>query len=104
MVVLLLLVASGNIADLAAATVLLLLVVFIAVNAALIVLKRKPGEAHGQFEVPLFLPAAGALVCAGLLMVRLSRSDWHAPALAATILLACLAIFAALQVAKPASR
>jgi amino acid transporter len=104
MVVLLLLVASGDIADLAAATVLLLLVVFIAVNAALIVLKRKPGEARGQFEVPLFLPAAGALVCAGLLVVRLSSSDWHAPALAAAILLVCLAIFAVLQVAKPASR
>jgi amino acid transporter len=104
MVVLLLLVASGNIADLAAATVLLLLVVFIAVNAALIVLKRRPGEARGQFEIPLFLPAAGALVCAGLLVVRLSSSDWHAPALAAAILLACLAIFAALQVARPASR
>jgi hypothetical protein len=54
--------------------------------------------------VPLFLPAAGALVCAGLLVVRLSSSDWHAPALAAAILLVCLAIFAALQVAKPVSR
>jgi amino acid transporter len=104
MVVLLLLVASGNIADLAAATVLLLLVVFIAVNAALIVLKRKPGEARGQFEVPLFLPAVGALVCAGLLVVRLWSSDWHAPALAAVILLTCLAIFATLQFAKPSSR
>ena len=40
LVVLLLLVASGSIADLAAATVLLLLVVFIAVNAALVALKR----------------------------------------------------------------
>jgi amino acid transporter len=104
MVVLLLLVASGNIADLAAATVLLLLVVFIAMNAALIVLKRKPGEARGQFEVPLFLPAVGALVCAGLLVVRLWSSDWHAPALAAVILLTCLAIFATLQFAKPSSR
>jgi amino acid transporter len=101
MIVLLLLVSSGDIADLAAATVLLLLVVFIAVNGALIVLKRRAGEAPGQFEVPLVLPVAGVFVCATLLVARLSSLDWRAPALATLILLACLGIFAALRIVKP---
>ena len=49
----------GTIAELAAATVLLLLLVFTVVNAALFVLKRRKGELPGQFEVPLFVTAAG---------------------------------------------
>src|SRR5262245_23908237 len=53
----------GGIAELAAATVLLLLLVFTVVNAALFVLKRRPGEPHGLFEVPALVPAAGALIC-----------------------------------------
>jgi amino acid transporter len=98
---LLLLVVSGSIADLAAATVLLLLIVFIAVNAALVVLKRRPGEAPGQFEVPLFLPIAGMAVCAALLLTRLSSLEWRAPALAGLILLASVGLFAALRSARP---
>ncbi len=66
LLVLLALASAGSIADLAAATVLLLLVVFIAVNAALVVLKRRAGEAPGQFEVPLALPLTGMVVCAGI--------------------------------------
>jgi len=99
--VLLMLVVSGSIADLAAATVLLLLIVFIAVNAALVVLKRRPGEASGQFEVPLFLPIAGMAVCAALLLTRLSSLEWRAPALAGLILLASVGLFAALRSARP---
>ena len=53
----------GTIAELAAATVLFLLLVFAVVNAALFVLKRRQGEKHGYFEIPLAVPALGALVC-----------------------------------------
>jgi amino acid transporter len=57
---------SGGIAYLAQATSLLLLVVFAAVNIALIVLKQRPGEPQGRFNVPSIVPALGALVCLGL--------------------------------------
>ncbi len=60
----------GTIAELAAATVLLLLLVFTVVNSALFVLKRRQGEKPGRFEVPLFVPAAGAAVCFTLIVVR----------------------------------
>ena len=85
---LLLLATAGQIADLAAATVLLLLVVFITVNTSLVVLKRRPGEPRGRFEIPVFIPVAGIAVCAILLSTRLSSSDWRAPALAAALLAA----------------
>ena len=104
LVVLLLLIASGSIADLAAATVLLLLVVFIAVNAALVALKGRPGEAPGRFEVPLLLPLGGMVVCAALLVTRLSSLEWRAPALAGLILLASVGLFALLRTAKPDPR
>jgi amino acid transporter len=58
---------SGDIKQLAQATSVLLLSVFIMVNGALIVLKNKPGEPHGAFEVPAFVPALGILVCAAML-------------------------------------
>jgi amino acid transporter len=62
---------SGGIADLAAATSLLLLVVFGTVNIALIVLKRRPGEPKGRFDVPWVVPALGTVVCAGLVAQRM---------------------------------
>lgn len=94
---LLLLVVAGEIADLAAATVLLLLVVFIAVNASLIVLKRRKGEALGQFEIPLILPIAGIVVCLALLVTRVASTDWRAPALAGALLGLILCFYAALR-------
>ena len=97
---LLLLAIAGQIADLAAATVLLLLVVFITVNTSLVVLKRRPGEPRGRFEIPVFIPVAGIAVCAILLITRLSTSDWRAPALAAALLAGILAIYAALRMGK----
>lgn len=102
--VLLLLSVAGTITDLAAATVLLLLVVFITVNAALIVLKRRPGETVGRFEVPLILPAAGVLVCAALLIARIASLEWHAPALAGGLLLAIMGIYGGLKLARPELR
>ncbi|MFA5955766.1 APC family permease [Hyphomicrobium sp.] len=101
---LLLLVVAGQIADLAAATVLLLLAIFIAVNASLVVLKRRPGETHGRFEIPIVMPIAGIVVCSGLLVTRLASSDWRAPAIAAAILCAILALYAALRLTNASVR
>jgi APA family basic amino acid/polyamine antiporter len=84
----------GTIAELAAATVLLLLLVFAVVNAALFVLKRRPGEKHGYFEIPPAVPALGALVCLVLVMVRVGTGDWRAPAIAGALLLASAVIYA----------
>jgi amino acid transporter len=87
----------GTIAQLAAATVLMLLTVFAVVNGALFILKRRPAEPRGRFEVPLFVPALGALVCLVLVAVRVSTGDWRAPALAGGLLLGVLAIYAVLR-------
>lgn len=64
------LILIGGVKQLAEATVLLLLTVFTIVNVALILLKRRPGEPRGRFEVPITVPVLGALVCAALLVVR----------------------------------
>ena len=87
----------GTIAELAAATVLLLLLVFAVVNAALFVLKRRPGEKHGYFEIPAAVPALGALVCLVLVAVRVGTGDWRAPAIAGVLLLGAVLIYAAVR-------
>lgn len=92
-VILALLALYGTIGNLASATVLLLLVVFCVVNGALVILKRRPGEKPGRFEVPIWVPALGALVCAGLIAVRVTTGDWRAPALAGVLLLGALALY-----------
>lgn len=76
----------GNIATLASATVLLLLTVFVVVNGALLVLKRRPGERRGRFEVPAVVPILGALVCLVLIVARVASGDWVAPVTAAVLL------------------
>ncbi|MBM3544039.1 MAG: amino acid permease [Alphaproteobacteria bacterium] len=83
----------GTITELAAATVLLLLGVFTVVNGALFVLKRRKGEKQGRFEVPLIVPALGAIVCLTLIAVRVGTGDWRAPAIAGVLLLGALAIY-----------
>ena len=94
-VVLVPLVLTGTITDLASATVLLLLLVFVVVNLSLFTLIRRKGEAPGKFEVPLIVPALGALVCTLLLLVRITLSaDWVAPALAATLIGGILLLYA----------
>jgi amino acid transporter len=92
-VVVVALMLSGDITQLASATVLLLLAVFSLVNIALLVLKRRPGEPHGGFEVPAFVPALGAFVCLALLVNRVATGDWRAPALAGAVLVAIAALF-----------
>ena len=72
----------GTITELAAATVLLLLLVFMVVNGALFILKRRKSEVLGRFEVPLFVPVLGALICFVLIVVRVATGDIEAPALA----------------------
>ena len=66
---------SARITELAAATVLLLLLVFMVVNGALVILKRRKSEELGRFEVPLFVPVLGALVCFVLIVVRVATGD-----------------------------
>jgi amino acid transporter len=87
----------GSIAELAAATVLLLLLVFMVVNGALVILKRRKSEALGRFEVPLFVPVLGAIVCFVLIVVRVLTGDIAAPLLAGGLRLGALAIYAAMQ-------
>jgi basic amino acid/polyamine antiporter, APA family len=68
------LILSGGVKALAESTVLLLLLVFTVVNISLVVLKLRPGEAKGGFEVPLLVPILGALVCATLIVFRLQAA------------------------------
>ena len=49
------------------ATTLLLLLSFTVVNGALVVLKRRPGEPRGGFEVPIVVPILGAIVCVAMM-------------------------------------
>ena len=98
-VIVLALALSGGVKQLASSTSLLLLTVFCLVNASLIVLKLRPGEARGGFEVPIVIPALGSLVCAALVVRRLydgwaswqkrhenPSDDWKAPLIALALL------------------
>ena len=87
----------GGISELASATVLLLLVVFAIVNGALIILKRRAGEQAGAFEVTVAVPVAGVLICTVLILARLASDDWHAPAIAASMLAGIAGIYAVLR-------
>lgn len=87
----------ATIAQLAAATVLLLLVVFAVVNGALAILKRRPDEPTGRFEVPLAVPVMGALVCLALVVARVASGDWAAPALAGVLLAAIVTVRVAMR-------
>lgn len=92
LVVVVLLALSGGVTQLANATALLLLTCFVVVNVALIVLKTRKGEALGGFEVPILIPALGALACAALIVARVATPhasgefEWRAPATAAAVL------------------
>lgn len=79
LVIVLVIMSSGKLSELAAATVLLLLSVFTVVNAGLVVLKLRPDEPKGGFEVPMFVPALGAIVCATLATYRVLFPPADAP-------------------------
>ena len=51
----------------------------------------------GRFEVSLFVPALGTLVCLVLIVVRVVTGDVEAPLLAGSLLLGSLAIYALMQ-------
>jgi amino acid transporter len=98
LVVVLILAVSGGkdaIAALASATSLLLLVSFIVVNSALIVLKLRPSEPRGDFEVPVVVPAIGILINAALIVARLLEptASLRAPAIAGFIALAATILY-----------
>ncbi|MFI7535027.1 APC family permease [Streptosporangium sp. NPDC049376] len=56
------LVATGDVGDLADTTVLLLLLVFALVNVAVLVLRKDP-VGHDHYRAPSWMPALGAVVC-----------------------------------------
>ncbi|MGD9634667.1 MAG: APC family permease [Pirellulales bacterium] len=78
LVLVLILAFSGGaeaVKQLAKATALLLLFSFTVVNSALIVLKLRPGEPHGQFEIPFFVPALGILINLALIVSQFVRGE-----------------------------
>jgi amino acid transporter len=87
--VLVLAVSGGEdaVKQLADSTALLLLSSFIVVNASLVVLKLRPGEPAGGFEVPVFIPVAGVVVNAAMIVARLTAdgAGWRAPVIAGVI-------------------
>jgi APA family basic amino acid/polyamine antiporter len=93
LVLLIALAMAGDIAELASATVLLLLCVFVVVNASLVVLTLRKDEPRGGFEIPIVIPAAGAVVCLGLLVARIASDDWRAPLIAGVLLTAAAALY-----------
>jgi amino acid transporter len=64
-----LLIATGDLEDLADTTVTLLLLAFIGVNAAVLA-SRRDRVGHDHFRVPSAIPVIGVLVCIGLLTQR----------------------------------
>lgn len=98
------LVLLGDIGSLARATSLLLLFSFTVVNVALAVLKRRAGEPVGGFEVPLFVPLLGAVVCVAMIvngvlkMFRSAAPHWSADPTRAMLELLPLGIAAGLLV------
>ena len=101
LLVLLPLAMLGTITQLASATVLLLLTVFAVMNGALFVLKRRPGEAPGRFELPVAIPFVGAVVCAFLVLFRVATGDWRASAIAVGLMFGSLVIYAVLRPKPP---
>ncbi|WP_068054448.1 APC family permease [Nocardia xishanensis] len=65
---------TGEVASLAATLVLLLLVVFTAVNVAVLILRREPGEAD-HFRVPVAVPWLGLASCL-FLFTRIDAQVW----------------------------
>lgn len=95
--VLLALVLAGDVSQLAAATVLLLLLVFSVVNMALVILKLRPGEAKGAFEIPILIPILGSLVCITLFVLRVSSGGLRATIIAGTLLAGAALLYVAIK-------
>jgi amino acid transporter len=101
--IILALMLSGQVGRLADATVLLLLTVFTIVNVALVILKFRPAEPRGRFEVPFVIPVLGAAVCATLLVTRVAARgkdghyDWAAPITAGALIAVIIALYLVLR-------
>lgn len=88
LVILLVLIFSGDISTLARATSVLLLLCFTIVNISLIILKQKD-KTPGFFEVPSFVPGLGALIC----ILIVSQAKAQEMAIAGSILLVVVALY-----------
>ncbi|MGI5166436.1 APC family permease [Spirillospora sp. CA-253888] len=99
-----LLALTGEVATLAATLVLLLLVVFIAVNAAVLKLRRDPGERPDHFRAPTVVPVLGILSCL-LLLTRIEGEVWARglPVLAVGALLGVVSAVRARRSPRPAA-
>lgn len=103
------LILSGSVKQLAESTVLLLLMVFTVVNLSLLVLKLRPGEPKGGFEVPVVIPALGVLVCLILIGVRIA-SSWQkeggyvAPLVALGIVVLALVLYLVARPGNPVAK
>lgn len=94
----------GNIGSLASATSLLLLSCFVVMNAALLVLQFRKGEARGRFEIPSFVPVCGILVCLALIGARLTApgAGWEAPLTALALVAGISALYFVVRPRKEA--
>ncbi|OLR94369.1 APC family permease [Actinokineospora bangkokensis] len=90
----LLLALTGEVDALAGTLVLLLVIVFAVVNAAVIALRRAPGE-PGHFRVPVVVPWLGIASCL-LLLTRVEGAVW----VRGGIVLAVGAVFAAVTAVR----
>ena len=95
--VLVALILSGDVSQLASATVLLLLLVFSIVNTALVILKLRPGEPRGTFEIPIAIPALGALVCFALFVLRTTSGDSRATVIAGVLIAGSAVLYFAIR-------
>ncbi len=93
--IVMILIASGDIGALARATVLLLLVVFIVVNVSVFVLRRDRVE-HNHFRTPLVFPVLGILVSLALL----TQQQWDTFLRAGALLLVGLILWGLNYLAK----
>lgn len=98
------LILAGGVKQLAEATVLLLLSVFVVVNASLAILKLRKDEEKGGFEVPMFVPVLGSIVCLVLIITRIhgavtgaNQAAHVAPLVAGGIIAASLVMYALLK-------
>lgn len=82
---------AGDISALAKATAVLLLLVFTVINAALMVLKNRPGEPRGTFEVPVVIPIGGIVIC----VLLLAHAQCQELALAGGLLLLIIVLYGA---------
>jgi APA family basic amino acid/polyamine antiporter len=97
LIVLILALSAGEegVRTLADSTALLLLLAFIVVNSSLVVLKLRPDEPPGAFEVPIFVPILGILINATMIAARVTQGvgDSLAPNIAGSIILVATILY-----------